>query len=188
MSCTETPSRSKLNSPPIHSTLGPFWPFFQLKSKPRAAQNSSTTVKSRSCGCDSHTVRTQNVCSARVIKMRCNVRESDVLCNVLSLGSMVNKNLTLTEICLRSQERDKLKTCTASYAARNKNRLATSRRLRNSQSTFLSHTSTQGNSAFNIDLFFTRDISVTKRSLFLTNRTCCVLPDAENFLSMYSSQ
>ena len=32
--------------------------------------------------------------SVRVIKMRCNVRESDVPCNVLSLGSMINTNVT----------------------------------------------------------------------------------------------
>ena len=50
------------------------------------------------------------------------MRESDVLCNVLTLGSMVNKILTLTSNFLRSQERDKLKTCTTSYAVRNKNR------------------------------------------------------------------
>ena len=30
--------------------------------------------------------RTQNVCNASVIKMRCNVRESDVLCNVARTG------------------------------------------------------------------------------------------------------
>ena len=40
-------------------------------------------------------------------------------------------------------ERDKLKTCTASHAACNKNRLAMSCKHRNSQCTFLSHTSIQ---------------------------------------------
>ena len=29
--------------------------------------------------------------------MRCNVRENEVLCNVLTLGSMVNTNVTLTK-------------------------------------------------------------------------------------------
>ena len=41
-------------------------------------------------------ISNSNVCSERVMKMRCNVRENDVLCNVLTLGSMVNTNVTLT--------------------------------------------------------------------------------------------
>ena len=32
--------------------------------------------------------------SARVIQIRCNVHENDVLCNVLTLGSMINTNVT----------------------------------------------------------------------------------------------
>ena len=40
------------------------------------------------------TFRTQNVCDARVMKMRCAAHESDVLCNVPTVGSMVNENVT----------------------------------------------------------------------------------------------
>ena len=84
----------------------------------------------------------------------------------------------------------KAETCTAFYAVRNKNRLAMSRRLRNSQSTFLVHTSTQNNCAFKIDPFSVRDISMTKQGTLSSppTWTCCALPDDENFLSMYSSQ
>ena len=49
------------------------------------------------------------------------------------------------------------------------NRLATSRKLRNPQSTSLSHTLTQNNCAFSIDLFSIGDTSITKRSLFFSD-------------------
>ena len=66
------------------------------------------------CAHSSNTFRTQNVWDARVMKMRCTAHESDVLCNVLTLGSMVKertiKNMTLTWNFFDSQERDELKT------------------------------------------------------------------------------
>ena len=44
------------------------------------------------CTCEE---RYQVVNTGRIIKMRCNVRESDVPCNVVTLGSMGQKNLTI---------------------------------------------------------------------------------------------
>ena len=46
-------------------------------------------------------------------------------------------------------------------------RLTMSRRLRNPQSTFLSHTLTQNNCAFSIDLLFISDTSITKTPTLL---------------------